>query len=328
MRTFEVIPAPHIKDPDDVQKIMRDVLISLIPVTVFSGFIFGWYAWVLALVGIFGGEAIEYVIMRLFRKQKNFKSDGSASVTGLLLALNVSVKLPFWAFLIGLAFALIVGKHIYGGLGTNPFNPALVGRAFLLMSFPTAMTSWVKPSFPKFWLSPWDVQTTATPLGILKEHGYSAIHTGYLKLFFGNVGGSIGETSAFLLILGFIYMLIRKRVSLHIPLSYVGTVFVISSIFWAVNPEKYGDPIFHILAGGLMLGALFMATDMVTSPITPKGKVIFGIGCGLITMVIRLMGAYPEGVSFSILIMNAFVPLIESATRPKKFGYGGVKKNG
>ena len=327
VRTFKTTAAPHIRHPDDTSKIMRDVLIALIPATIFSGFIFGWYAWILAIVGAFGGELIEYIIIRFFRKDKNFVPDGSASVTGLLLALNVSVKLPLWAFLVGLIFALVVGKHVYGGLGSNPFNPALVGRAFLMISFPVQMTTWVKPYWPKFWMSPWDMVTSATPLALLKEHGFSAASkVSTFDLFIGNVGGSVGEISALLLLIGFVYLLIKKRVTWHIPTSYIGTVLIISTIFWLVNPEKFGTPIFHILSGGLMLGALFMATDMVTSPVTPKGMLLFGAGCGAITMIIRYFGGYPEGVSFSILIMNAFVPLIDSLTKPHKFGE--VKQNG
>jgi len=327
VRTFKTTAAPHIRHPDDTSKIMRDVLIALIPATIFSGFIFGWYAWILAIVGAFGGELIEYIIIRFFRGDKKFIPDGSASVTGLLLALNVSVKLPLWAFLVGLVFALVVGKHVYGGLGSNPFNPALVGRAFLLISFPVQMTTWVKPMWPKFWISPWDMITAATPLGVLKEQGFSAASKITISdLFVGNVGGCIGEVSALLLIIGFIYLLLKKRVTWHIPASYIGTVLIISSIFWLINPEKFGTPVFHIFSGGLMLGALFMATDMVTSPVTPRGMLIFGAGCGVITMIIRYFGGYPEGVSFSILIMNAFVPLIDSLTKPRKFGE--VKQNG
>ena len=217
--------------------------------------------------------------------------------------------------------AIGVAKQAFGGIGQNFFNPALVGRAFLLMSFPTYMTTWVAPKIP-FSKMPWDVVTSATPLGILKEQGFSkAIESsGYWNLFIGNVGGCIGETSALLLLIGFAYLVVRKRVTLTVPSTYIGTVFLVASVMYLINPERFGSPLFHILSGGLFLGALFMATDMVTSPMTLKGQAIFGIGCGVITMVIRLFAGYPEGVSLSILIMNGLVPLIDRATKPRVFG--------
>jgi len=308
--------APHIRSSDNVGFIMADVLIALIPAVIGASIFFGWYALFLSILGMAVGELIDYIIMRWIRGKKDFMPDGSGAVTGVLLALNVSARLPVGIFLIGLIFALGVGKHVFGGLGQNIFNPALVGRVFLMISFPTYMTTWIVPG-AGFLKSPWDVQTAATPLMILKEGGQ--MNVTYWDLFIGKVGGSLGETSALLLLIGFVYLLLRKRIKVMIPISYIGTVFVMTAIFYAINP-KFGDPIFHILSGGLMLGALFMATDMVTSPMTRKGQLIFGLGCGVLTVVIRLFGAYPEGVSLSILFMNSLVPIIDSVTKPRVFG--------
>jgi len=308
--------APHIRDTDNVRAIMIDVLIALIPAVVGASVFFGWYALLLCILGMIFGELMDLLIMRWIRGKKDFVPDGSGAVTGVLLALNVSARLPVGIFLVGLIFALGVGKHVFGGLGQNIFNPALAGRVFLMISFPTYMTTWILPG-AGFFKSPWDVQTAATPLMILKEGGHMNIT--YWDLFIGNVGGSLGETSALLLLIGFVYLLLRKRIKVVIPVSYIGTVFIMTAIFYAMNP-KFGDPIFHILSGGLMLGALFMATDMVTSPMTRKGQLIFGFGCGALTVVIRLFGAYPEGVSLSILFMNSLVPIIDTVTRPRIFG--------
>jgi len=316
-----VANAPHVRTDDSVRKIMIDVLIALMPAVIGAVIFFGWYSLIMCIIGAFFAEFLEMFIVRILRKQKDFKPDGSATVTGLLLALNLSPIAPWWLILIGVMVAIGVAKQAFGGIGQNFFNPALVGRAFLLMSFPTYMTTWVAPKIP-FSKMPWDVVTSATPLGILKEQGFSkAIESsGYWNLFIGNVGGCIGETSALLLLIGFAYLVVRKRVTLTVPSTYIGTVFLVASVMYLINPERFGSPLFHILSGGLFLGALFMATDMVTSPMTLKGQAIFGIGCGVITMVIRLFASYPEGVSLSILIMNGLVPLIDRATKPRVFG--------
>lgn len=316
-----VANAPHVRSNDSVRKIMIDVLIALMPVVIGAVIFFGWYSLIMCIIGAFFAEFLEIFIIRVLRKQKNFKPDGSATVTGLLLALNLSPIAPWWLILIGVMIAIGVAKQAFGGIGQNFFNPALVGRAFLLMSFPTYMTTWVAPKIPLSKM-PWDVLTSATPLGILKEQGFSkAIESsGYWNLFVGNVGGCIGETSALLLLIGFAYLVVRKRVTLTIPSTYIGTVFLVASVMYLVSPERFGSPLFHILSGGLFLGALFMATDMVTSPMTLKGQAIFGIGCGVITMIIRLFAGYPEGVSLSILIMNGLVPLIDRVTKPRVFG--------
>jgi electron transport complex protein RnfD len=237
--------------------------------------------------------------------------DGSAAITGLLLALTLPPSFPVTGTIIGSVFAIAIGKQIFGGLGFNIFNPALLGRAFLQACFPVAMTTWTLPG-P-------DGVSGATPLGQFK---FEKLATGAYDLFIGNIGGSLGETSALAILAGGIFLLIRKYADWRIPVSYLLTVFVFSGLFWLVAPADYPDPIFQLLSGGLMLGAFFMATDMVTSPITTKGTWIFGIGAGIILVVIRLFGGLPEGVMYSILLMNAVTPLLNRYTRPKFFGEG------
>jgi electron transport complex protein RnfD len=243
-----------------------------------------------------------------------------------LLAFNVPTNLPIWIIIVGSLVAIGVGKMSFGGLGNNPFNPALVGRVFLLISFPVQMTSWPVPT--GFSNSYTDAVTGATPLGVMKEgigigESVSAIMDkipSHMELFYGHMGGSMGEIAAVALLLGFVYLLIRKVITWHIPISIIGTIAIFTGILWFVNPESNADPLFHLLTGGVLLGAIFMATDYVTSPMSVKGMWIYGIGIGLITVLIRVFGAYPEGVSFAILIMNAFVPLINSYIKPKRFG--------
>nr|WP_290665993.1 RnfABCDGE type electron transport complex subunit D [Kosmotoga sp.] len=308
MMKLTVVAAPHLRSKDNVRKVMIDVLIALIPASVAAVVLFGMQALLLIVVSMVSAELIELFIMRVLREKKDFKPDFSASVTGLLLALNLSLAVSWWQAVIGAVVAIGIAKHVFGGLGKNFWNPALIGRVFLLMSFPVQMTTWFKP---------FDLETTATPMAILKEGGGSL--PSLKDMFIGTIPGSLGEVSALLLLIGFVYLVLRGRIKLLIPLSYVGSVALISWIFYTVN-SSYGSPLYHILGGGLMLGALFMATDMVTSPMSPLGQLIFGIGCGFITMIIRYFGGYPEGVSFSILIMNSFVPLIDMATRPRRFG--------
>ena len=323
---FPSASAPHIRTTDSVSKIMLDVIIALIPAVIVSVIVFGWSALVLCLMGVVVAEAFEIFIMKVLRKKKDFTPDGSAAVTGLLLAMNIPAGFPWYLFIIGIVIAIGLGKHVYGGLGSNPFNPALVGRVFLVISFPAAMGNYFKPGIwrtmesLKTAASP--VVTGATPMGLLKENGIQAAleNHSYMDMFLGNIGGALGEVSALALIIGFVYLLIRKHVSWHIPVAYIGTVLVISSIFYLISPDQYGTPLYHLLGGGLMLGALFMATDMVTSPSTVKGSLIYGMGCGFITMLIRIVGALPEGVAFSILIMNAVKPLIDKWTRRRPFG--------
>lgn len=313
--------APHIRSNDSVRKIMIDVLIALLPAVIGAAIFFGWYALFLCAIGAVVAELVEWFIVRVLRKQKDFMPDLSAAVTGLLLAMNLPPTVPWWLLLIGILVAISVAKQAFGGIGQNIFNPALVGRVFLLISFPTLMTRWINP-VQFFSTTPWDAISSATPLGILKQQGFSKAISAfsYTDLFLGNIGGCIGETSTLLLIIGFLYLWYRGRVNPVIPASYIGTVFLFASVMYFVNPEKFGSPLFHILTGGLFLGALFMATDMVTSPMTLKGQAIFGLGCGITTMVIRYFAGYPEGVSLAILLMNAVTPLIDRAFKPRVFG--------
>ncbi|MDD2574345.1 MAG: RnfABCDGE type electron transport complex subunit D [Firmicutes bacterium] len=299
-----VSSSPHIRSEETVQRIMIDVIIALLPATAASVYFFGMRALAITLTGIIAAVAAEAAIQKIRNKPVTI-NDGSAVITGLLLALTLSPAMPLWMVAVGAVVAIGIGKQVYGGLGSNPFNPALVGRAFLVVTFPVHMTTWV---------SPVDGVTSATPLGLLKMEG---IKTGYMELFIGNVGGSLGETSALLLILGGLYLLYRGIIDWRIPAFYLGTVAVMTMVLG-------GDPIFHLFSGGLMLGAFFMATDMVTTPVTKMGKIIFGVGAGILVVIIRLYGGYPEGVLFSILLMNTFTPIIEKYTRPKI--YGEVKR--
>lgn len=307
---FFISVSPHIRDRRNVSNIMWAVILALLPATGCSIYFFRWRAVVLILTCILTCVITEAVCLKLRRKRLSV-SDSSAVLTGLLLAMVLPPGLPVWAAVIGAVAAIVLGKQIFGGLGCNIFNPALVGRAFLMAAFPVYMTTWVKP----FSL---DAVTTATPLGLMKfEH----ISTPAMQLFLGNVPGSLGETSALALIVGGLYLLIRRYMDWRIPLSYLGTVVVFGGILWLINPQVYPSVGFHLLSGGLMLGALFMATDPVTSPVTKKGRWIFGLGAGILVIIIRIWGGLPEGVMYSILLMNAVTPLINRYTKPKPFGY-------
>jgi len=326
MSLLTVSGSPHFHTDNSVKKIMYGVLISLIPAMLVSFYYFGLGAIIVTLTAVVSCVIFEFLIQKYLIKGPVTIFDGSAIITGVLLAFNVPSNLPLWIMVVGSFVAIGMGKMTFGGLGKNPFNPALVGRVFMFISFPVQMTSWPKPIPMNTELT--DVVTGPTALGIVKDgvgRGEKVSELlprvpEYTDLFIGNMGGSIGEVSAIALILGGLYMLIRKIISWHIPVSYIATVFVFTGVMWLINPEVYIDPVFHIITGGLMLGAIYMATDMVTSPMTPAGMLIFGIGCGVLTAVIRLYGAYPEGVSFAILIMNAFVPLIDRGFKPKRFG--------
>jgi electron transport complex protein RnfD len=311
--------SPHIKNNESVSKIMWGVVIALMPALVVSVYFFGISALKVVVLGMAFCIGLEFVIQKFITKGKITAFDGSAAITGLLLAFNVPSSIPWWQLFAGSVLAIAVAKFTFGGLGKNPFNPALIGRAFMLASFPVHMTSWPKP-LESLW-SFTDAATSATPLGILAEKGAAAAgHISVLDLFIGKVGGSIGEISAAAILLGGVYMLYKKIITWHIPVIYLASLAGFTGIFWLVNPEKFANPIFHIFAGGAMLGAWFMATDMVTSPMTVKGQIIFAVAGGILCGVIRLYGSYPEGCSYSILIMNAFVPLIDKVTTPKRFG--------
>jgi electron transport complex protein RnfD len=305
---------------------MYGVILALLPALAASIYYFGIGAIVVTAVAILSCVLFEYLIQKFILKQEPTITDGSAVLTGLLLAFNVPSNLPIGIIIIGALIAIGVGKMSFGGLGQNPFNPALVGRVFLLISFPVQMTSW---PIPKMFATGYaDAVTGATPLGILKEglkggesmsHLMSTVPDG-LQMFLGGMGGSMGEISAVALLIGFAFMLYKKIITWHIPVFMIGTIFAFSGILNLINPEQFVSPVFHLLTGGVMLGAIFMATDMVTSPMNPKGMLVFAVGIGVLTVLIRTFGAYPEGVSFAILIMNAFVPIINRYIKPTRFG--------
>jgi Na+-translocating ferredoxin:NAD+ oxidoreductase subunit D len=302
---YTVSSSPHIRTKTTVQTVMRDVLIALLPATIAGIYFFKIQALLVMLVSVISCIGFEALWQKL-TKQKITVFDLSAAVTGLLLAFNMPASVPLWIPVVGSAFTIIIVKQFFGGVGQNIMNPALAGRAFLLASWPVQMTNWTV-----------DGVSAATVLGILKE-GNGALPS-LFNVFIGNVGGTIGETSALALLLGAAYLLFKKIISWHIPVVYIGTVFVLTFVFGRTGFMS-GNALYEILAGGLMLGAFFMATDYTTSPITRKGQVIFAVGCGLVTSVIRLYGGYPEGVSYSILFMNLFVPLIDKYTKPRVFG--------
>ena len=317
MSNLIVSPAPHVHSGDTVSKKMIGVFIALIPAYLAGLYFFGLGALIISITAIFSCVFFEYLIQRFLLKGTISITDGSAALTGLLLSFNLPTNLPVWIVIIGSLVAIGIAKMSFGGLGNNPFNPALVGRVFLLISFPAQMTSWPKPiPFNPIYL---DAITAATPLAILKGQ-FSEIPS-TLNLFLGNMGGSMGEVSSLALLIGFAYLLIRKIITWHIPISILLTVFVFTALLHYGNSEVYiASPVFHLLTGGLMLGAIYMATDYVTSPMTQRGMLIYGIGIGIITVVIRVFGSYPEGISFAILIMNAFSPLINKYIKPKRFG--------
>ncbi|MDY0197086.1 MAG: RnfABCDGE type electron transport complex subunit D [Tenuifilaceae bacterium] len=320
-----VSPSPHIHSGNSTPRLMYNVVLALIPALAVTLFYFGIEALVVTSISILTCLAFEFLLQKFVLKVKPSITDGSALVTGLLLAFNLPSNLPWWIVIIGAMVAIGVGKMTFGGLGKNPFNPALVGRVFLLVSFPVQMTSWPLPMAMRM---DTDAITGATPLAIVKEglakgdlmSNISSQIPSHMELFMGTMGGSLGEIAAFALLIGLLWMLFTKVITWHIPISIIATISVFTGILWFINPEANADPLFHLLTGGVMLGAIFMATDYVTSPMHPKGMWIFGIGIGLITVIIRVWGAYPEGISFAILIMNAFVPLINRYIKPSRFG--------
>lgn len=318
---YTVSTSPHIRSEESVSKIMWSVNLALAPAAIFGMIHFGAPAIINILVSILTAVLSEYFV-QWFRKKPVTILDGSAFVTGLLLAMCVSPNLPPYMMAIGSFFAIVIAKHSMGGLGFNIFNPAHIGRAALMVSWPIAMTSWTTLSAKA------DAMTSATPLSILKLQGYSKLvetfggHSAmYKSLLLGNRNGSIGETSTILLFAGGMYLLYKGYIRIEIPGTMILTTGLVTWIFGR-DGLFTGDPLFNMMAGGLMIGAFFMATDMVTIPITRKGKIIFGVGAGLITALIRLKGGYPEGVCYSILLMNSITPLIDRLTRPKVFGRG------
>lgn len=307
---------------------MQDVLIALAPSMLVAVYFYGLSAIKLLLVAVIACMGAEFLIQKYLMRTKVTVTDLSAAVTGVLLALNLPPTAPWWVIVIGSVVAIGVAKMTFGGLGHNIFNPALVGRVFLLISFPVIMTDWTVPAS---WFRPGvDAVTGATPLALIKE-GLAQGQTveqilsanpdlTYGQMLFARAGGSAGEASALAIILGFVYLLIRRVIRPHIPVTIVLTIAVMTGIFWLIDPSQYTDPLFNILTGGVLLGSVFMATDYVTSPMTAKGMVIYGIGIGIITVLIRFFGSYPEGVSFAILIMNSIVPLLNKYIKPARFG--------
>ncbi|MBF0309076.1 MAG: RnfABCDGE type electron transport complex subunit D [Magnetococcales bacterium] len=340
--------SPHIHSGESVSHVMRSVIWALMPATALSVMIFGWPALLVILITTASCLATEVIVNRL-RHRSSTLGDNSAVLTGILLALTLPPHSPWWICVIGGAFAIALGKQLYGGLGYNMFNPALIARVFLLISFPVELTTWPVPNpllgdhaftlsqglaiifgGPDMAKQMADVVTAATPLGqyrtevgmghLIKEALFGSYGFSYGNAAAGMINGSLGETSAILLALGGLYLLRKKVITWHIPAAMFAGCLGPAALFWVMNPGLYPDPLFHLLTGGLIIGAFFMATDMVTSPITPLGQIVFGLGCGLLTYIIRTWGGYPEGVSFAILIMNSAVPLIDQYTRPAIYG--------
>ena len=326
MNILTISGSPHVHHQESVKKIMWSVVIAMIPMLITSVLFFGWDALRVIAISVAACLLVEWLIQKYLMKIPPTVNDGSALITGMLLAFNVPSGLDWWIVVIGAVIAIGVAKMSFGGLGKNPFNPALVGRVFLLVSFPQQMTTW--PDVAPL-LNITDAITGPTPLNQLS----AGIPMSISSLLAGSHGGSLGEVSAIAIVLGGLFMLWRKVITWHIPVAFIATSFVFVFAVCAISPEFFKVQLesgvmlnalsmagVHLLLGGLLLGAIFMATDMVTSPMSCWGQILFGVGCGALTVLIRLWGAYPEGVSFAILIMNAFVPLINKGFKPKKFG--------
>lgn len=318
-KLLTVSTSPHIRSEESISKIMWTVNIALAPAALYGAYHFGIHALILLLTGIISAVFFEYIV-QVFRKKPVTIMDGSAFLTGLLLTMCLPPTLPYYMAAIGSFISIVIAKHSMGGLGYNIFNPAHIGRAALMVSWPVAMTTWTAIQ------SSVDVVSTATPLNMLKQQGYDALITAYggtahlyQALLIGNRNGSIGETSTILLALGGLFLIYKKYVNWQIPVVMIGSVGLLT---WIFGPAGFfsGDPLLHMMSGGLVIGAFFMATDMVTIPITRKGQIIFALGCGLLTVLIRLKGGYPEGVCYSILLMNSVTPLIDRLCPPVKFG--------
>ena len=326
-RLLTVSSSPHFRSGERTDKIMMQVIIALVPALAGSIIFFGGRAVIVLFGSLIGAIASEIVMLRIRGKQATAADMNSALVTGVLMAFCLSSEVPWWMAFIGSSFGIVFAKHCFGGLGSNIFNPALAGRIFLMAAYPQDMTTWTK----QFHATGIDGVTEATNLGLIKLHPLTQIPEYWNRiwnLFLGNVGGCIGETSALLLLIGAAYLFLKKTITWQIPVSFLATLALFTWIFGGKRADNgqaviaffKGDPLFHILAGGAILGALFMATDMVTSPMTRKGMLIFGFGCGLLTGIIRIFGGYPEGVAYAISLMNMTVPLIDKFTMPKVFG--------
>jgi len=317
--SFVVSMGPYIKDGVSTKKIMWAVTLSLIPAGAAGVFIFGVNSLFVIIASIVSAVMTELAVLAVRKKDMNTLYDGSAVLTGLLLAYNLPPQVPIWIPITGSFFAIAIGKQVFGGLGHNIFNPALAGRAFLMISWPTYMTVWQNPRWNA------DAVSTATPLALYKHNEFEALRNiSNLNLFLGNRPGCIGEVCIAALVIGAAFLLLKRYITWHIPLTYIFTVALTSWIFNGRDRLFAGDALFFLLSGGLILGAFFMATDYVTSPLSARGKIVFGAGCGLLTFIIRKFAGYPEGVSYAILIMNAATPIIDRYTFPKWFGW--VKK--
>lgn len=323
MNNYTISGSPHVHGGESTKKIMYSVIIALMPAFLFSIYYFGFNAVRVTLISVAACVLVEWLIQKFLIKGPCTIADGSAIITGILLAFNLPSNIPAWMIIVGSIVAIGIGKMSFGGLGNNPFNPALVGRVFMLISFPVAMTTWPTPQ-PLFGGAAIDALTGPTLLGYVKE-GLSQGVSAENLIMYDNIkgfiySGSLGEIGSIAIILGGLFLIIRKVIDWQTPVIIIATVAIVSTICWFIDPVQYVNPLIHIFGGGLMLGAFFMATDMATSPMTMKGKIIFSIGVGALTIIIRLWGAYPEGMSFAILIMNAFVPLINKACKPTRFG--------
>lgn len=328
MSLLTVSGSPHVHSDNSTKRIMWTVVAALLPAFLMSVYFFGISALWVTLVSVAACLLFEWLIQKIIFKRPSTITDGSAAITGMLLAFNLPSSISLGWVVIGALVAIGVGKMTFGGLGKNPFNPALVGRVFLFLSAPTqvAISEWPLPKALFGCSGSVDAVVGPTPLALVKMQvkGNASVVDripGYWDLFIGSVGGSLGEVSALALIIGGIILLARKVISWHIPVAFIGAACIFSGIFWCIDSTTYADPLTHILSGGIMLGAIFMATDYVTSPMADSGKLIFGASCGVLAIIFRLFGNMPEGVSFAILIMNALTPLIDKKFKPKRFGY-------
>lgn len=322
---FVVATAPHMHSPLSTQRLMSDVLIALVPAFCLSAIVYGLDAFRVTAIAVVSCVLVEYLIQKFLLKGEPTIGNLSAVVTGVLLAFNLPANIPWWIVVIGAVVAIGVAKMTFGGLGRNPFNPALVGRVFLLIAYPVQMTSFPQPVYPDYV----DAFAGATPLAVMKKGELVLSDVNFMNMMAGVMPGSMGEIAAAALLAGGLYMLWRKVITWHIPVSVLGSMalfaFVVAWCNGGVSSLMYELPAFHLLAGGAMLGAIFMATDYVTSPMTAKGMIIYGVGIGVLTMIIRQWGAYPEGMSFAILIMNAVAPLINKYVKPRRFGMASKK---
>jgi len=352
-----MLSPPHAHGGDSIRMTMLTVILALLPATMISVYLFGWLA-VLLIVTCMGTALLtEALCLKWMKRPLSTLLDNSAALTGLFLALTLPAAVPWWMAVLASVFAIVLGKQIYGGLGYNIFNPALSARIILLISFPLHMTTWIVPMSAaepllnlydfstclNFFLAGpdalklgFDAISMASPLGYVKTEAtlgvpvaeaLNAYNYSYLNAFLGFEAGSIGETSALALLIGGIFLLARHTITWHIPFSYIATVLLLAGLFNALNPEQFTPPLFHLFAGGLILCAFFMATDPVSSPVTPLGQIVFGIGCGVLTWSIRSFGGYPEGAMFAVLLMNCAVPLIDHYFRPRVYGYGSGDKS-